>query len=243
MASLFGGKKGIILEGNIGAGKSTFLNIIKRHLDVEIVPEPLDRWQSTGGDDNLLDRFYGDIKRWAYTFQNFAFITRVRAQEEAYKSSSNDFLLFERSVYCDRYCFAKNCFEMGTMTALEWRIYKEWFEWLVTSYTKKPDGFIYLHTKPEICFERLRGRDRSEEAAVPFDYIQRLHNKHNDWLLNGVDVADYLSDIPVLVLDCDKDFEHDVAEQKRHADRIAEFFGMTYLSSNVETRKDPSISL
>ena len=62
----------IAIEGNIAAGKSTFLNILARELDFFVVPEPVSRWtnmkseeddpnavstsQQTGG--NLLDMFY-----------------------------------------------------------------------------------------------------------------------------------------------------------------------------------------
>ena len=137
-------EKMLILEGNIGAGKSTFLRILKNNLDLNIVFEPTDKWQNVGDDGgNLLDLFYKDIKRWAYTFQSYAFITRVQAQLE-YESKKNNKEIFvlERSVYCDRYCFAKNCFEMGSMSALEWQIYKEWFSWLVEGYMRKPNGFI-----------------------------------------------------------------------------------------------------
>ena len=115
-------------EGNIGAGKSTFLNILRQNLEVDIIFEPTDKWQNIGTGGNLLDLFYKDTKRWAYTFQSYAFITRVESVlEHQAKSANKNVQILERSVYCDRYCFAKNCFEHGNMSALEWQIYKEWF--------------------------------------------------------------------------------------------------------------------
>ena len=48
----------LILEGNIGSGKSTFLRLLKENLDVDVVYEPTDRWQSVGAGGNLLDLFY-----------------------------------------------------------------------------------------------------------------------------------------------------------------------------------------
>ena len=209
-------KKTLILEGNIGAGKSTFLKILKENLDVDIIFEPTSKWQSVGSGGNLLDLFYKDIKRWAYTFQSYAFITRVQAQLAEENNSKCDVSIFERSVYCDRYCFAKNCYESGHMTALEWQIYKEWFSWLVEGYTKKPDGFIYLKTDPQVCLERLQKRNRSEEVGVSVDYLKLLHKKHEDWLVKKIDITNYLSDVPVLALNCDKDFEKNLQEQKQH---------------------------
>jgi hypothetical protein len=62
----------IAIEGNIAAGKSTFLNILARELDFYVVPEPVSRWTNMTGEDddpnatpssqqtggNLLDMFY-----------------------------------------------------------------------------------------------------------------------------------------------------------------------------------------
>ncbi len=102
-----------IIEGNIGAGKSTFVSLIKKELDVHVVYEPHDQWQMVGGTENLLEKFYTDTARWAYTFQTYAFVSRVRAQEQHRKEYPHMPQVLERSVYSDRYCFAKNCFELG----------------------------------------------------------------------------------------------------------------------------------
>ena len=50
--------KSFIVEGNIGAGKSTFLKIIQKHLDVQVVFEPHEKWQKVIDGQNLLDKFY-----------------------------------------------------------------------------------------------------------------------------------------------------------------------------------------
>lgn len=215
----------LIVEGNIGAGKSTFLKIIQDKLASEVVFEPHDQWQSVGG-ENLLDHFYADTKRWAYSFQTYAFVTRVLQQEQFTRKAQLPVQVYERSVYSDRYCFAKNCYEMGTMNALEWKLYQEWFSWLVDTYTLKPDGFIYLQTDPEVCYERLTKRNRSEEKAVPLEYIQRLHEKHEAWLVNKEHVADYIKDVPVLTLHCNQEFENNPAEQEKHLKKIVDFYSV-----------------
>ena len=231
-----------IVEGNIGAGKSTFLKLIRDRLPVQIVYEPHKKWQSVQGGDNLLDKFYQDTKRWAYTFQSYAFVTRILEQQQNAKENKHGIQVLERSVYSDRYCFAKNCFEMGTISELEWNLYQEWFEWLVTNYAPRPTGFIYLQTEPEVCFERLKKRAREEEAAVPLSYLESLHNKHEDWLLHKKDVAQYLHDVPVLVLDCNKDFEHIEEEMEKHLQEIADFINVTVLPQSTKTSSD-SVSL
>lgn len=75
------------MEGNISAGKTTFLNVVKEGLrgneelqaeDMETVPEPVDMWQAVGpGKHNLLDEFYKNPQENAYLFQNYVFFTRM----------------------------------------------------------------------------------------------------------------------------------------------------------------------
>jgi len=223
-------QKSFIVEGNIGAGKSTFLRLVQERLPVQIVYEPHTKWQKVDDKENLLDKFYQDTTRWAYTFQSYAFVTRVVEQQRKARENKYGVQVLERSVYSDRYCFAKNCFEMGTLSKLEWTLYREWFEWLIDNYATKPTGFIYLKTDPKVCYERLKHRARAEESEVPLSYLEKLHTKHEDWLMNKKDVASYLVNTPVLELDCNSDFENDTERFEKHLDAIAEFMKIVPLS-------------
>ncbi|ETE66703.1 Deoxycytidine kinase, partial [Ophiophagus hannah] len=113
--------KKIAIEGNIAAGKSTFVNILKKAREEwEVVPEPVAKWcnvqdshddseeltssQKSGG--NLLQMMYEKPERWSFTFQAYACLSRIRAQvkslEGKLKEAENAAIFFERSVYSDR---------------------------------------------------------------------------------------------------------------------------------------------
>ncbi|NWS48673.1 DGUOK protein, partial [Probosciger aterrimus] len=67
----------------------------------------------------------------------------------------------------------------------------------------------------QTCLERLRRRARSEEQGVQLEYLQQLHAQHEQWLVEKsteVHFAD-MKHAPILVLDVEKDFEHDAAAQ------------------------------
>lgn len=228
-------KQMYVIEGNVGAGKSTFLSLVEKYLAIDPIFEPHEQWQAVGEEGNLLHKFYNDTHRWAYTFQTYAFVTRVLTQEDHLKTSNANRFMLERSVFSDRYCFAKNSYELGFMSGLEWQIYCDWFSWLVDRYTTMPSGFIYMRTDPVISYERIKQRGRAEEAGTSLDYFKRLHEKHEEWLINKVDIPDRLSQIPVLVLQCDKDFEHDVQEQQRHMQDISTFFGVSFKEKSGES--------
>ncbi|MBS1987853.1 deoxynucleoside kinase [Candidatus Dependentiae bacterium] len=213
-----------ILEGNIGAGKSTLLRLLEQNLGVDIINEPLSKWQTMSDQENLLDLFYRDTKRWAYTFQSYAFISRIQAiLEQLSKDDRSSTKILERSVYSDRFCFAKNCFEAGLMSSLEWQIYQDWFEWLVGSYMPQPSGFIYLRTSPKVSHQRLTKRNRSEETSVTLEYLQSLHHKHENWLIHQNDTPVYVQKIPVLTLECDNEFETNLHLQRSHLQSINDF--------------------
>jgi len=218
-----GGVTSYIVEGNIGAGKSTFLRLLKEQLGLHIMYEPHDAWQKVGGEHNLLEAFYQQMPRWAYTFQSYAFVSRVRAEQKDAAACESPVRIIERSVWSDRYCFAKNCHESGQMNALEWKLYQEWFSWLMSNYVALPKGFIYLQADPTVCYQRLKKRNRSEEKEVPIAYLQALHDKHERWLVSKEGIAPQLADVPVLVIDANVDFEHDAVARKKVIEAVHTF--------------------
>lgn len=242
MAAQIDSSQSYIVEGNIGAGKSTFLMILKQYLNLQVVPEPCDKWQNIAGNFNLLDHFYRDPQRWAYTFQTYAFITRV--MQKAHYEQKNGFgvQIVERSVFSDRYCFAQNSYELGYMNSMEWELYKEWFNWVLHNYIVPPHGFIYLRTNPEVCYERLKKRNRHEEETVSREYLQSLHDKHESWLVTKENIADALAKVPVLVLDADDEFERNPKKQAQHIEQILAFVAETATPSNLKS-SEISISL
>lgn len=226
----------IIVEGNIGAGKSTFLRLLQETFAAQFVLEPHEHWQNIQG-HNLLEKFYTEQQRWAYTFQSYAFITRMRAEENAQKASTHDVHILERSVFSDRYCFAKNCFEMGVMNSLEWALYQEWFTWLIDNQNYTPHGFIYLQTNPEICYQRMVVRNRSEEASVSLEYLNMIHQKHEQWLVEKKDISAHLKEVPVLILECNEDFEHNPHILEKHFSKIKSFFNIPMVHEGIFKKK------
>ncbi|CAN2390380.1 Deoxycytidine kinase-like [Pristimantis euphronides] len=181
------GKK-ISIEGNIAAGKSTFVRILEKANDEwEVVPEPIAKWcnmqapendfqelsisQKSGG--NLLQMLYDKPTRWAYTFQTYACLSRVRAQlnpvSPKLREAEHPVQFFERSVYSDLYIFASSLFVAGNINETEWAVYQDWHMWLLHQFQCETelDGIVYLRATPEKCMSRLhsRGRERKNKAS------------------------------------------------------------------------------
>ncbi|KAK8947525.1 hypothetical protein KSP40_PGU014726 [Platanthera guangdongensis] len=177
------------VEGNISVGKTTFLQrIANETLElrdlVEIVPEPISKWQDVGPDHfNILNAFYAEPKRYAYTFQNYVFVTRFM-QERDSAAGIKPLRLMERSVFSDRMVFVRAVHEANWMNEMEISIYDSWFDPVVSCLPGLvPDGFIYLRASPDTCHKRMMLRKRDEEGGVTLDYLRDLHEKHESWLL------------------------------------------------------------
>ena len=121
----------LCVEGNISAGKSSFLRFIADECVelqdvIEVVPEPVDRWRAVGGSKtNVLDAFYKDPGRYAYTFQNYVFVTRMMQERES-AAGAAPLRLLERSVFSDRMVFVRAVHEARWMSDMELDIYDSW---------------------------------------------------------------------------------------------------------------------
>ena len=172
-------QKRIIVEGNIASGKSTFLDYAKKKYGekIEIIKEPLDKWQNVNG-ENLLEKFYTDPQRWAFAFQVYAQFTLM----SRHKDSNITFM--ERSILSGRYCFVENLFKNKLLTTLEYNILDSLFEDCIRD-TDFLDHTIYLKTEPEAAMKHLQLRNRKEERGVDISLLKQLDELHDKWLLEG----------------------------------------------------------
>lgn len=173
----------ISIDGNIGSGKSTFIKILKEELDrdqFEFASEPVDIWTSVKDDNgkSLLTNFYEDKDRWSYTFQNFAYITRLMELERA-KKTGKKIIITERSVLTDRNVFAKMLNESGHINSLEMDIYKYWYDYFDTNITHT----VYLKTSVDNCLARIKNRGRESESSIIPEYLSELETEHDKWLV------------------------------------------------------------
>jgi deoxyguanosine kinase len=202
----------VSIEGNIGSGKSTLL---KRLRELEpswtFVDEPVDSWLTirNESDESLLEVFYKDIKRWSYTFQNAAVLSRGQMVQKAVEESKGRYtemlknlaqyhtrknkntseeplkpsriILMERCVETDRNVFAKMLKADGKLDGIEWILYNKWYDF-ITSMIPKINAFVWVDTEAEICFQRIKTRAREGEDDIPLEYLRNLEKVHKDWL-------------------------------------------------------------
>jgi deoxyadenosine/deoxycytidine kinase len=187
----------ILVEGNIGVGKTTLLEHFALYAD--IVKEPIHLWQNVKG-HNLLQLLYDDPQQWAFLFQSYVMLTAV---QNHLKVSSKPVKLIERSIFSSQYCFSQLLYQTGKLHEVELDVLMSWSNFLTSSpqLDLEVDLIIYLRTDPQTAFDRIKLRAREEENNISLQFVHKLHNFHDNWLLNHK----FPVPAPVLVLDANLD--------------------------------------
>ena len=203
----------ISVEGNIGAGKSTFIDFMQELEDIEVAKEPLHEWQNVGG-QNLLNRMYKFPKENTFLFQVLALLTILRnhLRHQFYGTKPR---VVER--FMGSRCFIKNAHKNGNLTDAENMVLSDWRTFLEDCplMNMQADLIIYLRTSPEKAYQRIKKRNREEELNIPFEYIQQLHNYHDEWLMDHTS-----ANHKVIVIDADLDLPELVSAYESTRDEI-----------------------
>lgn len=185
----------ISLEGSIGSGKSTLINSLReRNPGWNFIDEPVSTWQALKNEagEDLLQVFYKDIKRYSYTFQNCALLSRAiniqkkiaewreRAATNPEEAQHNVFVT-ERCLETDYHVFAQMLRDDGMMDSMEWDLYKMWYDYIHETSTPL-SAVVYLYTPPDICAERIKIRSRTGEDKIDHTYLENLDKYQRKWL-------------------------------------------------------------
>lgn len=193
----------ISIEGNIGVGKTSLINLLKNNIgDIsEFILEPVDEWINIIDDNgkNLLKTFYDDKERWSYTFQNIAYITRMDKIISVINNTSKKFIFLDRSLEADLNTFAKMLYDENFINKIEWNAYNKWNTFFNKHFGDKFEHkIIYLRCDPEISYSRINIRNRESENNISIEYLKLVHNYHDNWLLNKKD--------NIIIIDGNNDF-------------------------------------
>ena len=175
------------IEGNIGSGKSTLLEFLKDELTISnqkiiYMKEPVDEWEEIkdSAGNTMLQKFYENQEKYSFPFQMMAYISRLNLMKETIEQNPNAIIISERSLYTDKYVFAKMLYETDKIEDVNYQIYCKWFDTFVKDYPIS--GIIYVKTDPEICYDRVAKRSRVGESSIPLDYLVSCDKYHDDMM-------------------------------------------------------------
>lgn len=176
----------VSIDGNIGSGKSTLLNKLKKHYENEkkiiFLKEPVDEWEKIKDKNNetIIEKFYENKKKYSFSFQMLAYISRYKILKEALENNNNCILITERSIFTDKMVFAKMLYERGDMEEINYKIYLQWFNFL--SEKINVNKLIYIDTKTDICIKRISKRNREGENKIELEYLKKCEDYHKSMI-------------------------------------------------------------
>lgn len=187
----------IVIEGNIGAGKTTFCEMIHEEYNCRLILEEFD-------DNPFLPYFYKDPERYAFTVELF-FMTERHKQLQQH--------LLNRDMFADftiaDYTFVKTLlFARKNLEEEEYRLFQKLFGVLNQSFPK-PDLLVYFHRDVDILLSNISQRGRSYEKEIKGEYLLEIQNSYFEYFRN-------ILSFPILIIDINEiDF-------KKHSNQYAE---------------------
>lgn len=176
------------IEGNIGSGKSTLLAMLKVNISnkkICFIQEPINVWSEVkdNNDITILEHFYKDQNKYAFTFQMMAYITRLTTLKREIEKNEYDIIITERSIFTDKNVFAKMLYDDKKLDDIQYNIYMKWFNEFINDIPEIK--FIYISTDPIVAYNRIKKRNREGENNISYEYIKHCNDYHEEWLQNN----------------------------------------------------------
>lgn len=173
----------IVVEGNIGVGKTTLASKIAEDFNAKLV---LERF----ADNPFLPKFYEDQSRYAFPLE-MSFLA------DRYQQLSDDlaqFDLFKDFIVADYHIFKSLIFAKITLQEDEFRLYKMMFD-IIHKETPKPDLYVYLYQNTNQLLEKIKNRGRSYEQQIQDNYLEKINQGYLDYIKTKTDLNILIIDV------------------------------------------------
>lgn len=198
MGEILNTPRHIVVEGPIGVGKTSLVELLHQRLGARMILEEV-------ADNPFLEKFYQDQSRYAFQTQVHFLISRYLQQRELIQQD-----LFSESTVCD-YMFAKDkIFAYLNLDEHELTLYEQIYD-LLEPEVVHPDLVIYMVAEPHVLIERIKQRARHYERPITAEYLSQLTDAYSRFFFayddspllvvntNDIDFVRYPEDFEALV--------------------------------------------
>ncbi len=203
----------IVIEGVIGAGKTTLARILAHRFNARLVLEEFE-------ENPFLARFYADKERWAFQTQLNFLASRFRQQQGLQKRD-----LFHQ-VFITDYSFDKDrIFARLTLSGDELHLYESLYQ-IMHPQVPAPDLVVYLRASKDRLLHHIAKRDRDYERDMDPNYIGALVEAYDHYFFH------YTTSPLLIINSADIDFVKNADELEQLVQQIATLNhpGMTYFN-------------
>jgi deoxyadenosine/deoxycytidine kinase len=161
--------KYIVIEGNIGAGKSTLVNKLADQYNGKIILEQFH-------DNPFLPKFYSNPDRYSFPLE-LSFLA-ARYKQLNTEISSTD--LFKSFTIADYYFVKSLVFARSTLNEDEFNLYRQLFN-IIYQQLPLPNLYVYLHASPDRLLEHIKLRGRDYEKTITADYLIQIQKSYFEY--------------------------------------------------------------
>ncbi len=180
----------VVIEGNIGAGKTTLASRIADQFNARLVLEHF-------ADNPFLPKFYQEPDKYSFPLELSFLASRYKQLKEELVPQD----LFKSFTVADYYFMKSLVFASSTLNGDEYNLYRQIF-YIIYGSLPKPDIYVYLHMSPERLLSNIEKRGRTYEKSITKEYLRKIQdsyfsffkqNQENKYLVLDVNGLDFVS--------------------------------------------------
>ena len=172
----------LVIEGNIGAGKTTLATMLSADFNSKLILEGF-------SDNPFLPKFYSDPAKYSFPLE-LSFLAERYSQLKTDLASRD---LFHELTIMDYYFMKSLIFAQNTLAPDEYNLYRKFFD-IIYERLPKPDLYVYLHLSENLLIENIRKRGRDYEQSIELSYLKTIREGYFNFFSQQ-------SDFPVLIID------------------------------------------
>ncbi|MBW6502150.1 MAG: deoxynucleoside kinase [Bacteroidales bacterium] len=156
----------VVIEGNIGAGKTTLAEKIASQYNASLI---LERF----AENPFLPKFYKEPEKYSFQLELSFLASRFKQLNEELRPGD----LFTTFRVADYYFTKSLVFASATLTGDEYNLYRQIF-YIIYGSLPKPDIYVYLHLDIERLLQNIRKRGREYEQSITGEYLQKIQDSY-----------------------------------------------------------------
>lgn len=181
----------IVIEGNIGAGKTSLARMIAGQFNAKLILEQF-------ADNPFLPKFYDDPDKYSFPLELSFLASRYKQLKEELETQD----LFKSFTVADYYFMKSLVFAASTLKGDEYNLYRQIFH-IIYGQLPKPDIYVYLHLSTERLLSNIEKRGRDYERSITKEYLQKIQdsyftffkqNPENRYLVIDIDRLDFIGE-------------------------------------------------
>ena len=154
--------KYLVIEGNIGAGKTSLASLLAEESGSRLVLEGF-------SDNPFLAKFYEDPERYAFQLE----LSFLSERYHQIKTELGHPDLFGQAVISDYFLAKSFIFSKYNLKDDEMKLFEKLFS-IINLQAPKPDLYVYLHLPVERLLENIKQRGRSYEKHIRYEYLKEV---------------------------------------------------------------------